>query len=308
MIKTESLTKTFGDFTAVKEISCQIPKGSIYGMVGSNGAGKSTFLRLISGVYLPDSGSITIDDEPVYENPHVKAKISYVPDTLFFLAGASMNRMAKFYASIYDTFDMERFAELTEAFELNPKANIHSFSKGMKRQASIILSLCCHTDYMFFDETFDGLDPVMRNLVKSLICKDVLERNATAIITSHSLRELEDICDQLALLHKGGLVLQSDIQDLKTKQYKVQVAFREDYDESLFADIPHFHFKKSGSVSSMIVKGEHDFTVAKLQSLSPILLDILPLTLEEVFTYEMETLGYNFDKILEAKHDEKEEI
>lgn len=303
MIKTENLSKRFGDFTALNAVSCSIPKGSIYGMVGSNGAGKSTFLRLINGVYKPDSGSIAIDGEPVYENPKIKEIISYIPDTLYFLPGASMNRMAKLYASVYDHFDFQRFKDLTAAFELNPKANIHSFSKGMKRQAAIILSLSCRPDYMFFDETFDGLDPVMRNLVKSLICKDVLERNATAIITSHSLRELEDICDQLALLHKGGLVLESDIENLKTKQFKVQIAFREDFDESRFSGIPHIHFRKSGSVASMIVQSDKDNTVSILNSMSPVLLDILPLTLEEVFTYEMETLGYNFDKVLEEKNE-----
>jgi len=304
MIKTENLSKKFGDFTALKDVSCSIPKGSIYGMVGSNGAGKSTFLRLINGVYTPDSGSISINGEPVYENPNIKEIISYVPDTLYFLPGASMNRMAKLYASAYDKFDFHRFQTLTEAFGLNPKANIHSFSKGMKRQAAIILSLSCRPDYLFFDETFDGLDPVMRNLVKSLICRDVLEREATAIITSHSLRELEDICDQLALLHKGGLVLESDIENLKTKQFKVQVAFREKFDESRFSEIPHIHFRKAGSVASMIVKNDKESTVAALKAMSPVLLDILPLTLEEVFTYEMETLGYNFDKILEEQNEE----
>ncbi len=303
MIKTECLTKKFGDFTALNNVSCSIPKGSIYGMVGSNGAGKSTFLRLINGVYLPDSGNAWIDDQPVYENPKVKASMSYVPDTLYFLPGANMKRMAQFYASIYSTFDFKRFEELTEAFELNPKANIHNFSKGMKRQAAIILSLACKPDYMFFDETFDGLDPVMRNLVKSLICKDVIERNVTTIVTSHSLRELEDICDQLSLLHKGGVVLESDIENLKTQQFKIQVAFRDEYDESRFHDIPHIHYKKSGSVATMIVKANREETVSKLQHMSPVLLDVLPLTLEEVFTYEMESLGYNFDKVLEDTYE-----
>lgn len=306
MIKTEHLTKYFNTFTALDDVSCSIPNGSIYGMVGSNGAGKSTFLRLITGVYQPDAGNIWIDDQPVFENPIIKERISYIPDNLFFLPGANMNRMAKLYASIYERFDKTRFKDLTEAFELNPKTPLHSFSKGMKRQAAIILALSCRPSYMFFDETFDGLDPVMRNLVKGLICKDVFEYNATTIITSHSLRELEDICDQLALLHKGGLVLESDIQNLKTRQFKVQIAFKENYDETLFSEIPHLHFKKSGSVASMIVNGEQEIITEKLHALSPVLLDILPLTLEEVFTYEMESLGYNFDKVLEAQHEEKE--
>ncbi len=298
MIKTVNLTKKFEDFTALKDVSCSIPRGCIYGMVGSNGAGKSTFLRLLTGVYRPNSGEILIDDEPVYENPDVKSRIAYVPDELFFLQGASMNRMAQFYKSIYKSFDMERFNSLTKTFGLNPRKFIGTFSKGMKRQAAIILALSCKADYMFFDETFDGLDPVMRNLVKSIICGDVVERNATAIITSHSLRELEDLCDQLALLHKGGLVLESDIDNLKTGRFKIQIAFNHEYDKELFEGIEISSFKKNGSVTTMIVNGDRDSILEKLNSLNPAVCEIVPLTLEEVFTYEMEALGYKFDDIL----------
>lgn len=299
MIKTNSLRKDFDGFTALTDVSCTIPKGCIYGMVGSNGAGKSTFLRLITGVYRPDKGTILIDDQPVYENPEVKSKMTYVPDELYFLQGANMNRMADFYQSIYGKFDLDRFHFLTNAFGLNPKKSLGTFSKGMKRQAAIILALSCKPEYMFFDETFDGLDPVMRNLVKSLICKDVVENKVTCIITSHSLRELEDICDQLALLHKGGLVLESDIFNLKTSQFKIQVAFNYDYTEELFKGIEVHNMKKIGSVTNMIVKGSKGATVKRLEDLNPIILEVLPLTLEEVFTYEMEALGYNFDDILE---------
>lgn len=298
MIKTVNLSKKFEDFTALNNVSCSIPRGCIYGMVGSNGAGKSTFLRLLTGVYRPNSGEIFIDDEPVYENPVVKNRIAYVPDELFFLQGASMNRMAQFYKSIYKNFDMERFQSLTKTFGLNPRKFLGTFSKGMKRQAAIILALSCKADYMFFDETFDGLDPVMRNLVKSIICGDVMERNATAIITSHSLRELEDLCDQLALLHKGGLVLESDIDNLKTSRFKIQIAFNYEYDKELFKDIEISSFKKNGSVTTMIVNGNRDDILARLNELNPILCEIVPLTLEEVFTYEMEALGYKFDDIL----------
>jgi len=299
MIKTNNLKKDFDGFTALTDVSCTIPKGCIYGMVGSNGAGKSTFLRLITGVYRPDKGTILIDDQPVYENPEVKAKMTYVPDELYFLQGANMNRMADFYKAIYENFDNERFHFLTNAFGLNPKKSLGTFSKGMKRQAAIILALSCRPDYMFFDETFDGLDPVMRNLVKSLICKDVVENKVTCIITSHSLRELEDICDQLALLHKGGLVLESDIYNLKTSQFKIQVAFNYEYSEELFKGVDVHNIRKIGSVTNMIVKGSREETVKRLEELKPIILEVLPLTLEEVFTYEMETLGYNFDNILE---------
>ncbi len=299
MIQTENLTKRFEDFTALNNISCTIPKGCIYGMVGSNGAGKSTFLRLITGVYKADEGSILIDGQKVYENPMAKERMSYVPDELYFLQGACMNRMAELYKNVYDNFDSERYTYLTKAFQLNPKVSLGTFSKGMKRQAAIILALSCRPEYMFFDETFDGLDPVMRNLVKSLICQDVLDRKATAIITSHSLRELEDLCDQLALLHKGGLVLQSDISNLKTSQFKIQIAFEEDYTRAIFGDMDIRYYKKSGSVTNMIIKGDHEGTMKRLHMMKPLLVEMLPLTLEEVFTYEMEALGYKFDDILE---------
>lgn len=299
MIQTDNLTKRFGDFTALHDITCSIPNGCIYGMVGSNGAGKSTFLRLITGVYKADGGNVLVDGKSVYENPLTKERMAYVPDELYFLQGASMNRMAELYKNVYDNFDSERYDYLCNAFQLNPKVSLGTFSKGMKRQAAIILALSCRPEYMFFDETFDGLDPVMRNLVKSLICQDVLERKATAIITSHSLRELEDLCDQLALLHKGGLVLESDISNLKTSQFKIQVAFEQDYTKSIFGDLDIRYYKKSGSVTNMIIKGDHEATMERLRALNPLLLEMLPLTLEEVFTYEMEALGYKFDEILE---------
>lgn len=300
MIKAENVTKTFEDFTALSHISCTIPQGCIYGMVGSNGAGKSTFLRLITGVYRPDEGSLTIDGQPVFENPAVKCRVAYVPDELYFLPGASMDRMAALYAAIYKSFDKNRYRALTEAFQLNPQKSLGTFSKGMRRQAATILAVSSRPQYIFFDETFDGLDPVMRNLVKSLICQDVLERQATAIITSHSLRELEDTCDQLALLHKGGLVLESDIQHLKTSLFKIQIAFSQEYDRSSFEGIDILHFSKRGSVANMIVRGGREETVNRLQLMAPILMDVLPLSLEEVFTYEMEALGYAFSDVLEA--------
>ena len=185
MILAHQLTKRFEDFTALRSLSCEIEKGCIYGMVGSNGAGKSTFLRLLTGVYQPDEGSISIDGKPVWNNPEVKQHIAYVPDELYFLNGASMNRMADLYAACYPSFDRSYYQQRTKQFELNPKKSLNTFSKGMRRQAATILALSIRPDYIFFDETFDGLDPVMRNLVKKLICEDVLERNATAIITSH---------------------------------------------------------------------------------------------------------------------------
>ena len=298
MICAKNLTMKFDDFTALKNLNCEIPESCIYGLVGSNGAGKSTFLRLIGGIYRPNEGEVTIDGKPVYENPEVKSQILYVPDELYFLPQASMNRMAELYSAIYKNFNYERFDNLTKTFGLNPKANINTFSKGMKRQAATILALSCMPKFLFFDETFDGLDPVMRNLVKQVIYNDVLERKTTTIITSHSLRELEDTCDQLALLHKGGIVFESDIQDLKTALFKVQVAFDTPYTKDKFGGIEMLDYNQMGSVATFIARGDKEEVVAKIRSLNPIILDVLPLNLEEVFIYEMESLGYAFKEIL----------
>ena len=294
MIQVNGLTKKFGDFTALSALDCTIPAGCIYGLVGSNGAGKSTLLRLICGIYRPDKGNVTLDGRNIYENPELKEKLVFVPDELYFLPQANMLRMAQTYASFYPRFDRSRFSELTDAFKLNPKANLGTFSKGMRRQAATVLALACNTDFLFLDETFDGLDPIMRNLVKKVLYADVAERGATAVITSHSLRELEDTCDQLALLHKGGIVFESDVQNLKTTLFKVQIAFDHDYDHTLFSGFDVLNFTKHGSVSNLIVRGDRDKVVQDLRTKSPILMEVLPLSLEEVFLYEMESLGYSF--------------
>ncbi len=298
MISASNVTMRFDDFEALKSLDCNIPSGCIYGLVGSNGAGKSTFLRLISGVYKPQSGDIKIDGESVYENPAVKNKIVYIPDDLYFLPQSNMNKMAAFYKAIYPQFSYDRFYNLTNTFRLNPQANLGTFSKGMKRQAATILGLSTMPQYLFFDETFDGLDPVMRNLVKSVIYNDVLERNTTTIITSHSLRELEDTCDQLALLHKGGIVFESDIQNLKTSLFKVQLAFDRPYSKTDFVGIDMLSYTQNGSVANFIVRGDREEVKARLQVMNPMFIDILPLGLEEVFIYEMEALGYAFKDVL----------
>lgn len=298
MIKAEHVTKRFENFTALDNLSCVIPKGCIYGLVGSNGAGKSTFLRLIAGIYKPEEGTITLEDEAVYENELAKNKMMFVPDELYFLPQSNLNRMAKLYRSIYKDFNLERFNNLCNTFKLNKKKNFNTFSKGMKRQAAIILGLSTMPEYIFLDETFDGLDPVMRNLVKTILYNDVVERNATAIITSHSLRELEDTCDQLALLHKGGIVFESDVQNLKTSLFKIQLAFEEEYDRDKFNEFDIISYSKKGKVANFIVRGDRDLTYSRLNSMKPLLLEILPLSLEEVFIYEMEALGYAFNEIL----------
>lgn len=298
MIKVTNASKHFGDFTALNKMNAEIAEGSIYGLIGSNGAGKSTFLRLITGIYQAEGGSVEIDGEPVWNNPKAKKKFLYVPDELFFLPGANMNRMAKMYKDYYPDFDEERYKLLTERFGLDPKANISTFSKGMKRQAATILALACKPQYLFFDETFDGLDPVMRKLVKDEIMEDVKERKITVVITSHSLRELEDVCNQLTLLHKGGVIFESDVVNLKTSLFKIQVAFNEEYDESKFEGIDVINFSKKGRVSNFIVRGNREEVTAKIEAMNPLLVDVLHLSLEEVFVYEMEALGYAFKDVL----------
>ena len=298
MIHAENVTMRFGDFTALNKLTCTIPDSCIYGLIGSNGAGKSTFLRLISGVYRPNEGEITVDGMPVWENPAAKAGIVYVPDDLYFLPQSNMNRMASYYNAIYPNFSYERFRNLTATFKLDPAANLNTFSKGMRRQAATILALSTLPKYLFFDETFDGLDPVMRNLVKQVIYNDVMERKTTTIITSHSLRELEDGCDQLALLHKGGIVFESDVQNLKTSLIKVQIGFREPFTKEKFEGIDMVSYTQIGSVASCIVRGEKEELAPRLSAMSPALLDFLPLSLEEVFIYEMEALGYAFKDVL----------
>ena len=298
MICAKNITMEFDGFAALKDLNCEIPDGVIYGLVGSNGAGKSTFLRLLSGVYRPKNGEITVDGKRLYENSEVKKEVLYVPDELYFLPQASMNTMANFYAAAYENFSRDRFKQLTETFGLDPDANINTFSKGMKRQAATVLALSVMPKYLFFDETFDGLDPVMRNLVKQVIYNDVMERNTTTIITSHSLRELEDTCDQLALLHKGGIVFESDIQELKTSLFKIQVAFDAMFDRAKFEGIQILNYTQMGSVATFIAKGDREAVIADIRAQDPIILDVLPLNLEEVFIYEMEALGYAFKDVL----------
>lgn len=295
MIKIDNVTKKFGDTIALDNVTCSVGDGCILGMIGSNGAGKSTLLRILSGVYKQDAGTVTVDGDTLWNNPVAKARIAFVPDESYFLAGSNLKRMETLYSTLFPRFDKKRFSELTAAFGLNPSAAISTFSKGMKRQAATILALAARSDYVFFDETFDGLDPIVRNFVKRLICEDVIDRGATAIITSHSLRELEDTCDQLAMLHRGGLVFESEVQNLRTSKFKVQVAFREEPPENVFGELDVKNETRLGSVFNLIVNGDRDETVEKLKKYDPVILEILPMTLEEVFTYELEALGYFCD-------------
>ncbi len=293
MITATNVTMKFGSFAALKSISCSIPDGTVYGLIGSNGAGKSTLLRLLCGIYRPTLGKITVDGVPVFNNPDIMQQIALVPDELYFLPQANMKRMAQMYRACYKKFSNERFFHLCDTFSLDPTANINTFSKGMKRQAATVLALSTMPRYLLLDETFDGLDPVNRMLVKQVLYEDVLERKTTTILTSHSLRELEDTCDQLALLHDGGILLQNDVQELKTSLLKVQIAFPTPPARQDFAELDILTYTQSGSVVTFIVRGEREEITARLHARAPLLLDVLPLNLEEVFLCEMEMRGYH---------------
>ncbi|MCE5342893.1 MAG: ABC transporter ATP-binding protein [Eubacteriales bacterium] len=295
MIIANDLTKRFSDVVALDHLNCHIQDGCVYGLVGANGAGKSTFLRLASGVYRPDSGTIKLGDTDIFENVNVKKRFVFVSDEFWMLPQSTMHRMAALYASAYDSFNIKLFDALSKEFGLNPDRPLSTFSKGMRRQAATILALATRAEYLFFDETFDGLDPVMRNLVKQKLYAEVFDRGATVIITSHSLRELEDTCDQLAMLYKGGIVLESDVGELKTSLFKLQVAFMQEYDQTMFTGLDVLSQNRQGSVTTLIVRGDKEKSHALLAEKSPLLLETLPVTLEEVFIYEMEALGYAFD-------------
>ena len=297
MIQISDLIKRFDEKTVLNRLNCTIPEGCVYGLVGSNGSGKSTLLRLISGIYRPESGTITIDGQPVFDNPAVKNRIVFVPDELFFLPHANLRRMEKLYASVYERFSHERFEALLKDFGLDPEANLNTFSKGMRRQAATILALSCRADFILFDETFDGLDPVMRHLVKRLLMEEIADREVTVIMTSHNLRELEDMCDHIDLLHNGHIIFERDIDDMRLSVHKIQMAFREPPPKEAFDKIEYMHFEQRGSVILMIVRGSEDEVMERMKAFDPTILEMIPLTLEEVFIYEMEVAGYDLEKM-----------
>ncbi|MCL2881622.1 MAG: ABC transporter ATP-binding protein [Coriobacteriia bacterium] len=306
MIEAIDLTKRFNDVVALDRLSCQIPSGAIYGLVGSNGAGKSTLLRLIAGVYQPDGGTLTVDGEPIFENPGRKADLAFISDELYFLAQANLKRMSELYASAFADFSCARFDELVELFQLDPKKRIGTYSKGMRRQATLLLALSRRPRYLLIDEIFDGLDPVMRNIVRKLIYTDVCDRQATAIVSSHSLRELEDTCDRLALLYQGRIIFESEMDDLHTGLCKLQLVFAESpalvVEEQLrSAGLDPVKISQLGKIVTIILdapfKGVSERVTAALDP-QPMLLEELPLTLEEVFTYKMEAFGYHTEEVL----------
>ena len=298
MIKISNLNKTYGSKKVLEDLNCNIKTNSIYGLIGANGAGKSTLLRIMNDIYRRDSGSIEIDGIEIENNEDMKQKLVFIPDDLYFFPGYTLKEMAKFYDSLYKNFDMKYLEELAGILKLDLNSKLQNFSKGMKRQCALICAIATNADYMFFDETFDGLDPVVRNLIKKIIVNQMEKKETTVIMTSHNLRELEDICDNLGLLYKGGILFESDINSLKTNMFKVQISLKEDFDKNTFNGLEIMSFKKTGSVATLIIKGDRDLAEDYLNRLNPIILDFLPLTLEEVFIYEMEVLGYEFNQII----------
>ena len=298
MIKIENLSKKYDKENILDNLNCTIKDGSIYGLVGSNGAGKSTLLRLINGIFTPDSGTILIDGEEVFENEEIKQNLVFVPDDLFFYSNYTILDTAKYYEAMYKNFDMDYLKKLASTLKLDINRKINTFSKGMKRQCALICALATKCKYMFFDETFDGLDPVIRNTMKKIIAKQMEEENTTIVMTSHNLRELEDICDNLGLLYKGGILFESDIDTIKTNMYKVQISLKHDFSQDCFKDLEILNYKKIGSVATLIINDSNKNSKKKLEKLNPIILDFLPLTLEEVFIYEMEALGYEFNELI----------
>lgn len=294
MIKIDSIVKCYGDFRALDKVSFEIPSGTVYGLVGVNGAGKSTLLRTMAGIFKPEGGKVTYDGQAVFDNPDVKKLIAFVPDDLYLPPNQTILDMAKRYEDLYDrSLNREKLSALAKNLELNMNQRFSTFSKGMRRQASTILALSLEAEYIFFDETFDGLDPFKRGYIKRLLRDEVKQRGITVIISSHSLKELEDVCDSLAVLDKGGLVLESDVANLESVGTKVQIAFNHPFDQDTFVGFDIVNFTKQGSVAQMIIRGDRTAICAKLKSMSPVIMEILPLSLEEAFTYKLEAHGVN---------------
>lgn len=288
MIQVNNVVKTFDGFRALDGLSMTVEKGSIYGLVGPNGAGKSTILRHIMGIYRPDSGSVSVDGQPVYENPAVKSKIAAIPDDLYYFISASTRDMMKFYKGIYPRFDTRRFEALKDAFpEVDQNQPIRRLSKGMQKQSAFWLSLCCDPELLVLDEPVDGLDPVMRRQVWSLLMGDVAQRGTTVLVSSHNLRELEDVCDHVGVLSHGKVLLERSLNDLQDNVVKLQLAFQDGELPKLPEDLNVLHKSQLGRVFTLIVRGNPAEVRTRMAVYSPILMEALPLSLEEIFIYEM---------------------
>ena len=292
MLELTNITKTFGTFKALDDLSMHVPKGAVYGLVGPNGAGKSTAIRCALGVYRPDSGTVTLDGEPVYENPAAKVRISSIPDDVFYFPSATLEDMRKFYRGVYPDFDDKLFDRLYEVFQLPKNGQIRRFSKGMQKQAAFHLSICTRPEMLILDEPVDGLDPVMRRQVWSLILSEVAQRETTVLISSHNLRELEDICDHVGIMDKGKMLLERSLADMQGNTVKLQIV-------GVVPDsLDILHESVSGRLKTLIVRGSVEQVEAQVRPLAPAYHDILPLSLEEIFIYELGGVNYEVKDIV----------
>ena len=292
MIKVNNVVKTFDGFRALDGLTMEVEKGSIYGLVGPNGAGKSTILRHITGIYRPDSGTITVDGAPVYENPAVKSRVAFIPDDLYYFLSASTRDMMKFYRGLYPQFDDKRYQTLKDAFPaVDEKQPIRRLSKGMQKQSAFWLALCCQPEVLVLDEPVDGLDPVMRRQVWSLMMGDVAERGTTVLVSSHNLRELEDVCDHVGIMDHGHVLLERSLAQLQDNMVKLQVVFPDGM-EDVPAELPVLHASKLGRVHTLIMRMNAQEATERLMAYNPLLVDAVPLTLEEIFIYELGGADY----------------
>ena len=298
MIEVKHLTKRFGAITALDDISFQVDSGSIFGLVGSNGAGKSTFLRTAAGVYRPDAGSVLIDGGEPFENLSVKGNVCFISDYPYFPRAATLTDMEDLFSHTYPHWDKERFHYLCSCFPLDTKQRILNMSKGMQRQAAILCALGARPTHLLLDEIFDGLDPVMRQLLKRILSGEVSDRGMTVVIASHNLRELEDICDHVGLFHRGGVIFDRELDSLKLGISRVQAMFRPMPDRSAFDSFDLVTLRTQGSLVDFVARGTQEDILAKLSAMNPVFSELLPLTLEEIFIYEMEAAGYDIDNIL----------
>lgn len=298
MIELNNITKHFENRKALDNISAVIEEGHVYGLIGTNGAGKSTLMRTICGIYRQDEGKITVDGEEVYENDAVKSQIFYISDDQYFHPNASASDMVRFYTVLYPGFDRKRFDELMAILSLDKNCRIHTFSKGMKKQLSVLLGICAGTKYLLCDETFDGLDPVMRKAVKNLFIQEIDRRGLTPIIASHNLRELEDICDQAGLLHKGGILFSRDLEEMKLNIHKVQCVMQDQDISGLSREFDILKVETRGSLFTLTLRGTREEVEQRFAQIHPLFYELLPLSLEEIFISETEVVGYDFKNLI----------
>lgn len=294
MIELKGVTKRFEDFTALDGVDLTVENGTTFGLLGSNGAGKSTVLRLLSGIYEADGGTVEIDGESVFDNAEVKRKVFFINDETVQFGGMTLAEMKNYYGGFYPNFSPELFDKLNDTIKLPERKKMDKFSKGMKRQAVVMTGLACKTEYLFLDEAFDGLDPTMRNIVKRMLVDAMLDRKLTAVISSHNLKEINEICDSAALMHKGKVLFCRDLDSLKGGVHKIQAAFEKDFCKDDFEGLEILHFEKNGSLTYMIAKGDEETVSEAVKKKGPKIFDMIPLTLEEIFIYEMEEMGYDF--------------